>query len=70
VIGELKNIDQYDTLSKMMKDDTAIDVKIGTIVANYSKLLQGIYLLISSLLYQHLYLLIFNEYFSIILHYL
>ncbi len=70
MIGELKNIDQYDTLSKMMKDDTAIDVKIGTIVANYSKLLQGIYLLISSLLYQHLYLLIFNEYFSIILHYL
>ncbi len=70
MIGELKNIEQYDTLSQMMKDDTAIDVKIGTIVANYSKLLQGICLLINSLLYQHLYLQIFNEYFSIILHYL
>jgi hypothetical protein len=49
VIGELKNIDQYDTLSQMMKDDTAIDVKIGNIEANYSKLLQGICLLINSL---------------------
>jgi hypothetical protein len=26
----------------MMEDDTAIDVKIGNIEANYSKLLQGI----------------------------
>jgi hypothetical protein len=41
VIGELKNIDQYDTLSQMMKDDTAIDVKIRNIETNYSKLLQG-----------------------------
>jgi hypothetical protein len=42
VIGELKNIDQYDTLSQMMKDDTAIGIKIGSIEANYSKLLHGI----------------------------
>jgi hypothetical protein len=49
VIGELKNIDQYDTLSQMMKDDTAKDVKIGNIEANYSKLLQGICLLINLL---------------------
>ncbi len=49
MIRELKNIDQYDTLSQMMKDDTAIVVKIGNIEANYSKLLQGICLLINSL---------------------
>jgi hypothetical protein len=45
VIGELKNIEQYDTLSEMMKGDTAIAVKIRNIEANYSKLLQGIFLL-------------------------
>jgi hypothetical protein len=49
VIGELKNINQYDTLSQMMKDGTAIDVTIGNIEANYSKLLQGIWLLLNSL---------------------
>jgi hypothetical protein len=49
VIGELKNIEQYDTLSEMMKDDTAIEVKIRNIEANYSKLLQGISLLSNSL---------------------
>jgi hypothetical protein len=67
VIGELKNIDQYDTLSQMMKDDTAIDVKIGNIEANYSKLLQGIqYVCLST----HFNTNLSSEYFHIILHYL
>jgi hypothetical protein len=42
VIGELKTIEQNDTLSHQMKDNTAIDEKIRNIEASYCKLLQGI----------------------------